>query len=67
MGKNYKEKITRIRLEEDEIRKPKKPRHLGSGFHADGRLKRKNTRGAQLRADLESEEIENEEEDDEYV
>ena len=63
MGKNYKEKRTIIRLEEDAIRKPKKPRHLGSGFHADGRDRRKNTRANQLQADLEFEEQEEQDEE----
>ena len=65
MGKNWnKEKVTRLIIEGELPRKPKKPRHLGSGFHSDERDKRKNTRGAQLRADLEHEEREDEETED---
>jgi hypothetical protein len=60
------EKVTRLIIEGDLPRKPRKPRHLGSGFHADGRTKRINTRADQLRAELEFEEEENEEEDDDY-
>ena len=55
--------MTRLIIEGDLPRKPKKPRHLGSGFHADGRTKRINTRADQLRAELEFEE-ENEEDND---
>lgn len=55
--------MTRLIIEGDLPRKPRKPRHLGSGFHADGRTKRINTRADQLRAELEFEE-ENEEEND---
>ena len=62
--------MTRLIIEGDLPRKPKKPRHLGSGFHADGRTKRINTRADQLRAELEFEEEEEEEEaeeeDDDY-
>ena len=67
VGKNYRnEKVTRVIIEGELPRKPKKPRHLGSGFHSDGRDKRKNTRSAQLRADLDYEEEQEEEyEDDE--
>ena len=65
MGKDWKrEKVTRLIIEGELPRKPKKPRHLGSGFHADERDKRKNTRGAQLRAELEAEEEEEEYEED---
>lgn len=68
MGKNYKnEKVTRLIIEGELPRKPKKPRHLGSGFHADSRSKRINTRSDQLRAELEFEEEQekdNEDEDD---
>ena len=61
MGKNYRdEKVTRLIIEGELPRKPKKPRHLGSGFHSDGRDKRKNTRADQLRAELEFEEKEEE-------
>lgn len=55
--------MTRLIIEGDLPRKPRKPRHLGSGFHADGRTKRINTRADQLRAELEFEE-ENEEDND---
>lgn len=59
--------MTRLIIEGDLPRKPRKPRHLGSGFHADGRTKRINTRADQLRAELEFEEEEEaEEEDDDY-
>lgn len=62
--------MTRLIIEGDLPRKPKKPRHLGSGFHADGRTKRINTRADQLRAELEFEEEANkdeeEEKDDDY-
>ena len=65
MGKNYRnEKVTRLIIEGELPRKPKKPRHLGSGFHADGRDKRKNTRGDQLRADLEFEEEQEQDQED---
>lgn len=69
VGKNRRnEKVTRLIIEGDLPRKPRKPRHLGSGFHADGRTKRINTRADQLRAELEFEEEEEEaeEEDDDY-
>lgn len=60
--------MTRLIIEGELPRKPKKPRHLGSGFHADGRTKRINTRADQLRAELEFEaEAEEEDyEDDQY-
>lgn len=61
MSKKYKDKITKINIENDEIRKPRKPRHLGSGFHKDGRKVRNNTRADQLRNELE---LDEEEEDD---
>lgn len=37
-----KDKITKIKIEKSPIRKPKKPRHLGSGFHKNNEDKRKN-------------------------
>lgn len=58
MSKKYKDKITKINIDNDEIRKPRKPRHLGSGFHKDGRKVRNNTRADQLRNELEEEEEE---------
>ena len=68
MGKNYRnEKVTRLIIEGELPRKPKKPRHLGSGFHGHKNDKRNNTRADQLRAELEYEEaqeLELEEEDD---
>lgn len=64
MGKSHKnEKITRLIIEGELPRKPKKPRNLGSGFHSNKSDKRKNTRSAQLRADLEFEEDENGQDD----
>lgn len=63
MGKSHKnEKITRLIIEGELPRKPKKPRNLGSGFHGNKSDKRKNTRSAQLRADLEFEENEDDRE-----
>lgn len=61
MGKSHKDKRTVMRLDDMPIRKPKKPRSNGAGFHGHNSDKRKNTRNAQLRAELESED---EEEDD---
>lgn len=58
-----KNKVTKFSLEPEEIRKPKKPRHLGSGFHKDGRKVRNTTRADQLRNELYEEE---EEEEDDY-
>ena len=64
MGKNYKnEKVTRLIIEGELPRTPKKPRHLGSGFHGHTNNKRKNTRSSQLRADLEFEEEQEKDED----
>lgn len=45
-----KDKITKIKIEKSPIRKPKKPRHLGSGYHQDGRKKRED---AKLKKELE--------------
>jgi hypothetical protein len=45
-----KNKITKIKIEKSPIRKPKKPRHLGSGYHQDGRKKRED---AKLKKELE--------------
>jgi len=56
MSKKYKDKVTKFELEPDEIRKPKKPRHLGSGFHKDGKKVRNTTRADQLRNELEYDE-----------
>ena len=56
MGKSHKDKITRITLEDKEVRKPRKPRVNGAGFHSHHSEKRLNTRSAQIRADLEDEE-----------
>jgi hypothetical protein len=64
VGKSYKEKVTRLIIEDGPPRKPKKPRHLGAGFHRNSKDRRKNTRSAQLQADLEFEE--EQEEDEEY-
>lgn len=57
MGRSKKkEKHTYIKLDEELPRKPKKPRHLGSGFHKDGRRVRNETRLDQLRNSIEAEE-----------
>jgi hypothetical protein len=55
MGKSYKEKRTKLIIEGELPRKPKKPRVNGSGFHKDGRKVRLNTRNDQLKNSLEEE------------
>lgn len=64
MSKKYKDKVTKFNLEPDDIRKPKKPRHLGSGFHKDGKKVRNTTRADQLRNELEYEEDDDSEYDE---
>lgn len=48
-----KDKITKIKIEKSPIRKPKKPRGLGSGYHKNDKDKRKENK---LKEELESQE-----------
>jgi len=59
VGKSYKEKRTKLILDDLPVRKPKKPRSNGAGFHDDGSTRRKNTRSAQ-KYDLHKEKDEDE-------
>lgn len=56
MGKSHKEKRTKLIIEGELPRKPKKPRNNGAGFHKDGRKVRSNTRNDQLKNSLLDEE-----------